>query len=161
MLSANKECAACHKELPRTEAFYHRAGGYFQGACKECVCARTAAWKEAHPERARENSLASAKRARKENPEKYHFKDFAFDLKRKYGLTVEDYVDMVLTQGYKCAICGNEPERRLAVDHCHATEANRGLLCAPCNGALNRLETVPNWSEKAMAYLTRHSSKEN
>jgi hypothetical protein len=156
MLSSTKECARCHRELPRTEAFYHRAGKWFQGACKACVCARTAAWVAAHPERARVNSLASAKRARKANPHKYHTKDRAFDLKRKYGLTIEDYNRMLSAQNGVCAICKRPPtgKHRLAVDHCHTTNRNRGLLCAPCNTALNRLEAVANWAEKAASYLT-------
>jgi hypothetical protein len=138
--------------------------------------AKVRAWRAAHPEYAEKQRLYSkrihdanrelfAAKAReyraKLDPEEKGFKYWQGNLRSKFGLEIEDYVEMVLAQGYKCAICGNEPERRLAVDHCHESEANRGLLCAPCNGALNRLETVPNWSEKAMAYLTRHAQKEN
>ena len=52
----------------------------------------------------------------------------------KYGLTEELYWKIFTYQGGKCAICRAFPKkRRLAVDHDHATEKVRGLLCFVCN----------------------------
>ena len=69
-----------------------------------------------------------------------------------YGITVEIYNLMWLTQRGLCAIC-LMPERahnqygplRLAVDHDHETGKVRGLLCRSCNGALGAMET---WQKK-------------
>ncbi|WP_260988062.1 endonuclease VII domain-containing protein [Streptomyces sp. CFMR 7] len=53
-----------------------------------------------------------------------------------YGLTAEDYAKLLAYQGGRCAICRETRRTNLAVDHCHKTEAVRGLLCARCNGQL-------------------------
>jgi hypothetical protein len=53
-----------------------------------------------------------------------------------YGLTAEDYQRLFEAQDGKCAICRETRKTNLAVDHCHKTEAIRGLLCARCNGQL-------------------------
>jgi hypothetical protein len=71
-------------------------------------------------------------------------------LKREYGLSIEDYNNMLANQDGKCAICGGTEWRRLSVDHCHTSLKIRGLLCSPCNKALGVLE--PHLS-KAINYI--------
>ena len=59
-------------------------------------------------------------------------------------------------QDGKCAICGKEPEdRRLAMDHCHATGRIRGLLCMHCNVGLGMFKDKKELLEQAIAYLSR------
>ncbi|MBT2609870.1 endonuclease VII domain-containing protein [Streptomyces sp. ISL-87] len=53
-----------------------------------------------------------------------------------YGLSPEEYDRLLLAQDGRCAICRETRKTNLAVDHCHKTEAIRGLLCARCNGQL-------------------------
>ncbi|MFB7782051.1 endonuclease VII domain-containing protein [Streptomyces vinaceus] len=53
-----------------------------------------------------------------------------------YGLSADDYGALFNAQEGKCAICREARKANLAVDHCHKTEAIRGLLCARCNGQL-------------------------
>lgn len=63
-------------------------------------------------------------------------------LKREYGLTLDEYNNMLRKQAHRCAVC-RRPEtqkmaatgkmKRLAVDHDHVTGAVRGLLCQRCN----------------------------
>ena len=57
-------------------------------------------------------------------------------LRATYGLSAEDYQRLFEAQGGKCAICRETRTSNLAVDHCHKTEAVRGLLCARCNSQL-------------------------
>lgn len=62
---------------------------------------------------------------------------------RRYGLTIEDYDAMLLTQKGRCAICGRsatENTKRLSVDHDHVTGHVRGLLCQVCNRDVGRIE---------------------
>jgi hypothetical protein len=88
------------------------------------------------------------------------------NLKQKFGITVEQYDAMYAAQNGLCALC-RQPEttfhwrgkiQRLALDHCHKTNTNRGLLCAHCNHALERIENDPDWGVKARAYIEKYES---
>jgi hypothetical protein len=88
----------------------------------------------------------------------------ANSLKRRFGLTTEEYDALLAAQGGGCAICGRTPEengRRLPVDHDHACcpdrsrtcgRCIRGLLCTPCNNRLGVIENV-EWVAAATVYL--------
>jgi len=57
-------------------------------------------------------------------------------LRRKYGINLKIYRQMLEDQGHMCAICEkkHEDERYgLVVDHNHRTGRVRGLLCNYCN----------------------------
>jgi hypothetical protein len=67
------------------------------------------------------------------------------------------YEEYVALFGERCGICGREPSavRRLDRDHDHRGDGRpRGLLCAPCNRALNDRVT-PEWLRAAADYLER------
>ena len=70
-------------------------------------------------------------------------------LKGKYNMTPEEYAELVIKQGAKCAICGL-PFDKLVVDHNHETGKVRGLLCKQCNYALTGGIA---WLLKAAQYL--------
>lgn len=74
---------------------------------------------------------------------------------RAYGLTLEQFDEMLAVQGKRCAICGTtEPGRKgWAIDHDHATNFVRGLLCMGCNTALGQFQDDPTVIAKALAYL--------
>jgi len=58
----------------------------------------------------------------------------ASNLKRLYGITVEQYDKLSEKQSGGCFICGHKMEtQRLHVDHDHKTGKVRGLLCYLCN----------------------------
>lgn len=86
------------------------------------------------------------------DPERYK----AANRERLYGLSYEDYQELLKTQGGVCAIC-REPEkipgRALAVDHDHRDNRIRGLLCNRCNNTLGRVDDSPELLEKMAAYL--------
>ena len=78
----------------------------------------------------------------------------AYNLKKKYGMTVAEYDAMFVQQGGVCAICHRPPKKiRLACDHDHAIEKKegkivvRGLLCSMCNrkivGVIERYKVHP------------------
>lgn len=78
------------------------------------------------------------------------------NLKSKYGMSHNDYLDMLALQEGKCAICGAEDPKRngdkhLHVDHCHKTGKVRGLLCNACNRGLGYLGEAN--IEAALQYL--------
>jgi len=72
-----------------------------------------------------------------------------------YGLTAEDYERLLVAQNGACAVCNEKSERRLCVDHCHATGEVRGLLCSNCNTAIGLLDDDPDRMRAAALYVLR------
>lgn len=81
-------------------------------------------------------------------------------LKYTYGITTEDYNQMLKEQDGKCAVCGKPPKTmRLAVDHCHKTGKIRGLLCSYCNRRVIGRHTL-EILEAAVRYLRAAQEKD-
>jgi recombination endonuclease VII len=85
-------------------------------------------------------------------------KQHADHLRRTFGLTVDQYDTMLITQNGACAICRgqNKDLRRLSVDHNHATGKIRGLLCYTCNAALGYFYDQPSRLRRGADYLEEH-----
>lgn len=78
---------------------------------------------------------------------------------KRFGLTPEDFQDVLDEQGGGCAICGRSARvTRMAVDHNHRTGEVRGILCTRCNTALGMFDDDPETLLEAAAYLNRLSS---
>lgn len=89
------------------------------------------------------------------------------ELKKKYGMTNEDYNAMLAAQKGGCAICGITPReagKSLAVDHDHRCcgyrrdgrtcgRCTRQLLCESCNLGIGKFNDDPDLLRKALAYL--------
>jgi hypothetical protein len=81
-------------------------------------------------------------------------------IKRKYGLTPEQYEAMRIAQKDLCAIC-REPDTYsstsgLCVDHCHVTGRVRGLLCNRCNRAIGLMRDDERVLQAAAGYIRHH-----
>lgn len=76
---------------------------------------------------------------------------------KKYGLSPEQYMEILEAQQGKCAICREEPttKRGLAVDHNHKTGQVRGLLCTGCNTALGSFKDSEEILTSAIEYLRK------
>ena len=75
---------------------------------------------------------------------------------RLCGLTPKDYHRMFEAQNGLCAICRTADTGRFkvfAIDHCHRTDAVRGLLCDKCNRGLGMFNDSIAMLEQAIAYL--------
>lgn len=88
-----------------------------------------------------------------------------YGIKSRYGITLEEYADLLSSQGGGCAICGKRPKsRNLPIDHCHFSGRVRGILCDKCNVTLGFMgdskEEIYKNAEKLIAYLAR-SENEN
>lgn len=72
-----------------------------------------------------------------------------------YGITEDEYTQLLVWQGGRCYICNRRPaSKRLAVDHSHTTGAVRGLLCRNCNrNVLGHLREDVLALERAISYL--------
>jgi 5-methylcytosine-specific restriction endonuclease McrA len=132
-----KKCSKCGKEKSASE--FYPSANMKSGLSSQCkVC-----------------NLAGAK-------SRYDWdRTRALRLKQKYGISVEDYDNLLKEQDGKCAICGSKDTGRVdcknfAVDHDHATNDVRGLLCKPCNTGLGMFKDSPEMLEAAAAYLRKH-----
>lgn len=101
----------------------------------------------------------------KNNPDKVR----ATQLKIKFGLSWDDYINMYANQQGSCAICktplalygSKEDKYKIAnVDHCHSSGIVRGLLCNKCNVGIGALMDNPTVLRNAAEYLeTFNNSK--
>ena len=87
------------------------------------------------------------------------------DLKKNFGITLEQYQAMHDAQDGRCAICGQEETatrdsktKWLAVDHSHTDGHVRDLLCASCNVGLGNFQDDPARLRAAALYLERHAA---
>jgi hypothetical protein len=96
------------------------------------------------------------------NPDRFR----GVHLKKKFGITAEDYDALLAQQGGKCAICRQRERainaktglpRSLAVDHCHSSNRVRSLLCSYCNTGLGSFFDNPDRLRAAIEYLERHA----
>lgn len=123
-------CTACGVAKPRTREFFRpgaRARDGLRRQCRECEVAR---------ERERRADRGTR----------------AWRLKADHGITVEEYEALFAAQGGRCGICGAAADP-LDVDHCHASERIRGLLCRQCNVALGMLDDDPERLRAAAAWV--------
>lgn len=85
-------------------------------------------------------------------------------LQKLYGISLDEYEEMLEKQNYLCAIC-HQPEQkkrkgrpyRLGIDHCHETGTIRGLLCWRCNCAFGKLRDDPGIIKSALEYGIKHN----
>jgi hypothetical protein len=73
----------------------------------------------------------------------YRDKARHLNYQKHYGISLDDYNEMLLKQNGVCAICkkhqiksARNHDNYLSVDHCHSTGKIRGLLCNKCNQGL-------------------------
>lgn len=135
-----RTCSRCNLSKPIDE--YPRDGqGYRLSKCRPC----------------RNLEARARTRIKKRLRSAEHW--FAIDLKRRYGITAEEYLEIERTQEYVCAICKQEDHVRLAIDHDHITGKVRGLLCYHCNRALGMMRDNIEWIENMVAYLKQHAAE--
>jgi hypothetical protein len=107
--------------------------------------------------------------AHKEQKKKYDLKYYSkhprskeyfrnYFIKRKYGLSEEEYNNLLKKQDGKCAICkttdlGKFKTKRFYVDHDKTTGKVRGLLCIKCNTGLGMFKEDIKILSEAIEYL--------
>lgn len=130
-----RRCYVCDTEKSMDEFYTSKScSGGRRYECKECCKA------------ANRNRLYDYHKAR------------ATQLKCRFGITPEDYDEMLHKQGGCCAICGglNPNGNALSVDHCHETGLIRALLCNYCNAGLGQFRDNPDLMEAAAEYIRRY-----
>lgn len=85
-----------------------------------------------------------------------------YDLKRRFGISLDEYNKLLEEQKGVCAIC-DKPEtytyrgkiKNLSVDHDHSNGRIRGLLCYKCNLGIGQFEDSIELLDRAKQYLTK------
>jgi len=146
-----RKCTRC-ENLKSESAFYDYT---HERRCKECI-----------------SEIRKAKYAENPEPTKARGKVYRFNnpdavkdskLRQDYGMSLEEYNQILAEQGGVCAIC-KKPETAvwrgkilsLAVDHNHTTKVNRGLLCMKCNRALGLLEENIGYLISMIRYIWKY-----
>ncbi len=116
-----KTCGKCKIEKSAQEFYTHK--NHTDGLssyCIDCTKASTAEWYAANKDKAADTQWAG-------------------HIRRRYGITAEQYQELLEKQNHCCTVCLKHQDSfkfRLAVDHNHKTGAVRGLLCINCNHRL-------------------------
>jgi hypothetical protein len=108
---------------------------YPHSRCKDCDHARVKVYHKNNRAKVTKQQLISHRR-------------------REYGLTEEEYNNMVLSQNNMCAICNKPSDRTLHIDHDHVTGKVRGLLCFNCNLGIGLLQEDLVVLNRAIEYLS-------
>ena|SRR5208283_692232 len=147
VINGIKKCKGCKKDFPVAE--YQRKHG-LRPYCRKCSSEIQKTWHKKNLEKAH----ALSQRWKEKNPERHKFLMWRSNLRRTYGLSEQQY-QKLCGDTPRCGICGVErsKNRRLSIDHCHKKKEIRGMLCHRCNSALERIDEIPNWLEKARSYL--------
>ena len=90
---------------------------------------------------------------------------YRYTLKTAYGLSEEDFTNMLSEQDGKCAICAGQLANtftgakglRPNVDHCHTSGNVRDILCQTCNTGLGSFKDSVDLLRKAIKYLGKHN----
>ena len=109
-------------------------------------------WRKAHPERAKE----IRQNHRRRNKERVALQARSANLRKHYGVTLEEIEKLTLEQGGLCKVCKGPPAGRskvLNIDHCHVSKKFRGLLCTQCNVAIGCFDDNPEFLLAAATYL--------
>lgn len=85
-------------------------------------------------------------------------------LKSRYGISINQYNELLNNQNNVCAIC-KKPEitkskvgkiQKLSVDHDHKTGKVRALLCSNCNRGIGYLQDDFDLILQAAKYIQQH-----
>lgn len=102
--------------------------------------------------------VAYSRKWKQDNKEQAKKSDKNWQLKRYYGISLEDYNKLLEQQKGCCAICKkNESKfkKGLVVDHDHKTGEVRSLLCPNCNFAIGYAQEDIVILEAMIKYLDK------
>lgn len=144
-----KECSTCRVEKKYKEfAKDHRNKNGLAAQCKDC---KNKDHREYH---SNNKDHENYRNKLYYNVRKFDWAEREFI--RKYHITKTDFIRILESQGYNCAICGKKT-KKLCVDHCHNSGKARGILCYGCNFSLGLLgddiQSVAKSLIKILKYL--------
>jgi hypothetical protein len=137
-----KICNICKSSKPFSEfskSNTARGDGY-QYTCKLCNTIEKRKWREANQNKNRNTKYL-----------------------KKFGITLEEVLNILKNQNNKCAICSLSVKlgSKTHLDHDHLTGNIRGVLCQKCNHGIGLFNDSTQILKSAILYLNKHAKKEN
>jgi hypothetical protein len=142
LLLETRVCRVCNKEKNLVDDYYlsrkdPTLPSSYSYECKECTVKRTTDYNK-------KNAYGVRSRY----------------LKRNYGISLEDYEEMIAAQNYSCAICktteaGGKFNKRFMIDK-DSMGMVRGLLCVSCNNTLKLVGDNIHTLETMIQYLHKN-----
>ena len=138
-----KTCPSCDTKKPKRDfRFQHANSDGLNKHCNHC--------------------LSEGKRYKKKRKKASYEQNRKYNLKRSFGITPDDFNNMLEAQGGGCAICGDknpDPAKKshkhgFVVDHCHKSGHVRSVLCHKCNKAIGLMKDDPTIAQNASNYLS-------
>jgi hypothetical protein len=169
-MEITKVCTGpCGLNLPLSSYGNHPEGKFGkQPRCRKCCNLANKEFEKKFPEKARQHDINwrskntdkvkgyTNKYARANRP-----KQREWFLRTKYGITPEQWDEILKSQNGVCAICKTCPENGLwHTDHNHTTNKARGILCSRCNHALGLFKESSKSLLSAIAYLEKYKENE-
>jgi len=165
---SNKICKQVNPQ-PLSEFNKHKlAKGGLTPNCKSCLKEHNKKWHSKNKDKIRIKHKsnrpyynAQSVKWTKANPDRR--RDVM--LRHRYDISLEQYNQMLVAQNNVCALCKRPETGRtskgnkikfLSVDHCHATNKVRGLLCGDCNRAIGLFRDNSELCFAAGYYLKPH-----
>ena|SRR5258708_4616249 len=139
-----KKCVYCNEDF----LAYRPNSKYCSDTCRYAWQARNQSEKSREHKKTYQKKWGTENWLRKRN----------YMIAYTYGITPEQYQELLEKQNYSCAICGkHETEfgHKLAIDHDHQTLEIYGLLCRTCNHTLIGKYRDPAIFHKAAEYLSK------
>ena len=125
---------------------------------REKVNNRAQEWRDKNLDKSRLASRKSAAITRRDNPRVIKHRK----LKSSYGITIEEFENMLKLQKDRCAICSFEfdfskQSKGPNVDHDHKTGNVRMILCRFCNNLLGYADDDIEILQRVIVYLESHN----
>ena len=89
----------------------------------------------------------------RESRQRLHGGSQEYHRRRRYGMRIGEFDEMLIVQDGICALCGERPAEQ--VDHDHLFGQVRGILCFNCNGGLGQFRDRVDIMRRAIDYLER------
>lgn len=146
-----KVCPKCGKDR-KVRKRVRKNRNHLESYCPACNKLKLDAYLKANKEKIKAYRLTISKDTLKN-----------IQLQYAFGITINDYNDMLTKQDRACAICKRAAslfKRALAVDHSHETGKVRALLCGGCNTALGHLKEDFTVAINMAKYIQEHNGVE-
>lgn len=158
-----KVCSHC-KTLQCVLAFnkHKTSKGGRRSDCRNCSISASRVYRTLHADEVKARQRIHNQKYKPKKPDAPQVR-----ADQLYGLTRDQYYQMLSDQNYLCAICGNTETarksdgsvRRISLDHDHATGLVRAFLCHRCNMLLGQANDDASLLRAMADYLDYHKRK--